>query len=784
MKFVADHEETKTALESWAAGEPLVLASHYFWAIGTDMQKSQRGLLQKILFDVLRKCPQLAWDIFPGRCVQNPKNSSAVSFNLPEGDGWSLKELRTALALLSKSSIVGVKICFFIDGLDEYAKGPDGDHFELCRTLKTVSESKNLKCCVSSRPWNVFKDAFDGGESSPLWMHELTHNDIHAFAHDRLADIAGDTSVDRSSVMDLADIVAERAEGVFLWVFLVVEGLRHDIINSSTIEDLKKVVESLPTELDEYFRHTLKRVPGRHHQYMAKTFMLTLNGRESLRLRVYFYYESSGATPDFALSGPTLDKVFSRIKEAENCKKRINERCAGLLSFDRQNYASFIHRTVHDFLMTGPMQEDLKGKIGAVLLPNVAILESLIFGFRCEVAALIKTSKDLKHNGLPRKVSSAWHRCLDYVREVPEQNREAIFRLLDGVNGIQWIAPSKERADEVRAALDRHFNKNTVYLKTAGTQNLAGSKSVSAAAGDDGNIVKVNLKTTFLGDGFSHYVKIRLALDPDYFSVDGIAALATAVESCYCGNHEVSIALLELGHDPNQLLDSDSQKTPWRLLYDKSVFDWIDMEAILQFLKHGADKTFLLRVVGDGARERPRRFLIKCIKNANQIGADSYDLLRDVFGALLGTTEQRKISILEHMANISTDERWDRVKDTLQTLLKNDGSKVVLEIINLLTIEMVNAKIVKEAFSQWHSTWNDFTKWYSTWNDISLWHLPWNSVPVILSPTSEEKAREYLNLLKRRQPDDDVGFGGNAEFDDHAGSDEPSPKRPRTSAEP
>lgn len=68
MKFVADHDATRRALEEWADGHKLVIAAHYFWtAGGTPMQKSQQGLLRTLLYDIFCSCPEQISDICPDR---------------------------------------------------------------------------------------------------------------------------------------------------------------------------------------------------------------------------------------------------------------------------------------------------------------------------------------------------------------------------------------------------------------------------------------------------------------------------------------------------------------------------------------------------------------------------------------------------------------------------------------------------------------------------------------------------------------------------------------------
>lgn len=53
MKFIYSHPSTQVALRKWAGKSKLVVASFFFWLSGTRMQKSQDGLLQSSLHEIL-----------------------------------------------------------------------------------------------------------------------------------------------------------------------------------------------------------------------------------------------------------------------------------------------------------------------------------------------------------------------------------------------------------------------------------------------------------------------------------------------------------------------------------------------------------------------------------------------------------------------------------------------------------------------------------------------------------------------------------------------------------
>src|ERR1700722_13145867 len=111
------------------------------------MQKSQEGLPQSLLFEILRQYPALIQIVCASRWQE-------INSHIPSPEFWSRSELLNAFRRLIRKTLKGSKFCFSIDGLDEY----DGNHLELIDLLKSIFHSSSIMICVSSRPWNVFQD--------------------------------------------------------------------------------------------------------------------------------------------------------------------------------------------------------------------------------------------------------------------------------------------------------------------------------------------------------------------------------------------------------------------------------------------------------------------------------------------------------------------------------------------------------------------------------------------------------------------------------------------------
>ncbi|KAN0102600.1 hypothetical protein V8E51_010913 [Hyaloscypha variabilis] len=363
MKYLCNQERTKQALTRWAAPAMPLIASFFFWHQGTRMQKSQQGLLQSLLFQILRTDQDLWTKVCPDH------NGT---------ESWTLGELSSAVERLFALNPVNTKIFFFVDGLDEY----EGDEVEVIQVVKNLSKCPNIKLCISSRPWNAFRRAF--GSSCPtIALEEYTMNDIKFYIQEELA---GSESFLQSVKQDsrcheIVEIIATRAQGVWLWVFLVVRSLKRDLQSEESYNHLRRRIDDVPPRLEDYFRRIWIHIDPIYRMETARTLLVMLQAEESnlgnFPLLGQHCLESELEREDYALveeikdsSKPQVlqeyEASFSRAEET--AKTRINDRCKDLVlirkttgSFSANSWGSpdfsiyrhhlsFLHRTVRDFL--------------------------------------------------------------------------------------------------------------------------------------------------------------------------------------------------------------------------------------------------------------------------------------------------------------------------------------------------------------------------------------------------------------------------------------------------
>ncbi|EUC47766.1 hypothetical protein COCMIDRAFT_58713, partial [Bipolaris oryzae ATCC 44560] len=246
MKHICGHRRTRQTLKLWAKGERCITAKYFFWSAGSTMQKSLKGLLQSLLFDIFKQCPEVI-------SVACPENGTSWEAQMKEDESWDFSDLSNMVRRITHCKEMAAKFCFFIDGLDEY----DGRHFDVIKVLDNLAKSPNIKICVSSRPWNIFEDAYGHDVTRKLYLQDLTRQDIKVYVKHRFDEYFAQllpTSQDKR-FKELLEEITNKAQGVFLWVLLVVNSLLEGLTNGDSIALLFSRLRRLPTDLEAFFGH-------------------------------------------------------------------------------------------------------------------------------------------------------------------------------------------------------------------------------------------------------------------------------------------------------------------------------------------------------------------------------------------------------------------------------------------------------------------------------------------------------------------------------------------------
>ncbi|KAI0438116.1 hypothetical protein F4803DRAFT_536193 [Xylaria telfairii] len=378
MKYLSTDQRLRRYLKVWRGSKPVLISCFFFWNSGSALQMSRVGLMRSLLYQTLSNCPEMIPRTFVDRWEYEEL------FGYTDRD-WSWSELSNGLfSIVSDDS----KMFFFlVDGLDEC----DGDSRDLINVLFGVTPNrKNVKLCVSSRPWPVFEDAFRSRPS--LQMQDLTFGDIRQFTSDRLRENAMFLQLQELNEHQagfLIEQVTQKASGLFLWVVLVVKSLLEGLQDGDTIEDLQTRLLQIPEDLGELFEKMLRDLRPSYLEQASRILQIvrasylpwrdlsmdtpslkkpkdyrdysfTKDGASPLRLLTLSLVEDSNGVVIRASGGQMASD--EQNFRAEQTRRRLQSRCKGLLEVPNykkhgsNSRIQFLHRTVKDFLEEGRAQ--------------------------------------------------------------------------------------------------------------------------------------------------------------------------------------------------------------------------------------------------------------------------------------------------------------------------------------------------------------------------------------------------------------------------------------------
>ncbi|RFN54254.1 hypothetical protein FIE12Z_1380 [Fusarium flagelliforme] len=358
MKFIATNPATQEHMAAWRSDVHIL--THYFWKAGNPMERNLKGFLTSLTYQVLLDRTTLAqqlWWTVP-----------AIRHKWSYGD-WDMQELENTLFRVLEA--VEENFLFLIDGLDEseelekYVYMTDRNE----NIFDRLAKLRDVKVCVSSREEYTFSHHFQ--DIGNLRIHELTKYDIRQLTNSRLKKMNFANLSDRKRVLRL---ITDAADGVFLWVILVLQSITRACRIDNTVERVVERIEQMPKDLIDLVRDMWERagedvdVPS-YRASASRYFNLALAGvgdvHNPLPL-VMFVVGSEERSLDDMLD---LDRTWDLVELAKMCsikEKEISLVTSGLLEvFVDSNdimpqpealrlYESmgtrFTHRCVIDFL--------------------------------------------------------------------------------------------------------------------------------------------------------------------------------------------------------------------------------------------------------------------------------------------------------------------------------------------------------------------------------------------------------------------------------------------------
>jgi ankyrin repeat protein len=312
-----------------------VILSFFFHAQGTLLERSVMGMYRSLLHQLL--CSTVPAD------AKNTFLNVAKRLELQDGNPvWAKRDVKNLLSLTIKS-LQQYHILFLIDAVDECDQAEVEDMTTFFQELgkSAVEQKVYLRICLASRHYPHI--TLDKGIELIVEDQQEHEEDLRKYVETKLKG-------GRSSLIQcIRNNIRKRADGVFLWVMLVVRSL-NEAFDRGNIGALQKRLDEIPNGLDNLFTDILTRDQKDIH-VLIFSLQLILFGRRTLR-RDEFYFAAL-----FEKTNVIEAYIDPELHSTTVMDRLLLDVTKGLAETAKQSYRSkppevrFIHESVRDFLL-------------------------------------------------------------------------------------------------------------------------------------------------------------------------------------------------------------------------------------------------------------------------------------------------------------------------------------------------------------------------------------------------------------------------------------------------
>lgn len=360
MKYIIENPTLQTHLQDYAGDLPCLQASFFFWNPGSEMATSREGLLRTLLHQCLEERPELIPAVAPRRWAL---------YSLLGGEAlpprWAWKELQESFDILCSLHGQDFRLALFIDGLDEF-KESDKSPDLLIRWIHHTATHYGIKICISSRPWNVFADAF--GREPSLTMQNLSKRDIGHFVRaefDKSIAFQELKEVFQDGAASIIKKIIEKAQGVFLWVNLVVHNLLSNLVDNPSLAALELTLAEIPGDMAGLYNAIWRSIPNQRKCRSSKILQICIEPWTPCKAEIMWLATEDNPNQQ-AITNPGIHNVMRRVLDGHT--RGICELVGG--------HVQFLHRSAADWIKEDPTRAEIWSKTPPDFDPNLDLLEA------------------------------------------------------------------------------------------------------------------------------------------------------------------------------------------------------------------------------------------------------------------------------------------------------------------------------------------------------------------------------------------------------------------------
>ena len=376
---------------------PVITVSYFFYELGQPQEKLFGSLLHAIICALLHSFHRRDHSAL-SNIMRTLKPRSGIYLGdqkrLDRKDDKLKDALRQVLAACQSTA----QLFLFIDGMDE-CEGNRGEQLDfLIAWIESSTKSKlSVRACIASRDELHIRLRLSTYPS--LAIHQFTRVSISAYVTRRLRDTWELMSAQPGCTtarfdQDLIDLIVQKAEGVFLWVNLVVTQLSASIEEEAEAKELRRQLRDLPKDLGDLYARIIAKIPD-NDVHDAINFLglydhnIDLERLSAIPLHVRTLWEFCVADQDSSTAvscKANFEEVLhqdiqSRRDQCLRMKRRIQRCCKSLIHVEDSDdihkaKVGLLHRTVMEFIIKDNRFDDLVARADQQLVrdPNISLM--------------------------------------------------------------------------------------------------------------------------------------------------------------------------------------------------------------------------------------------------------------------------------------------------------------------------------------------------------------------------------------------------------------------------
>ena len=348
-------EDAKASQQATLLSSTTMIASFFFYAQGTELQKSPLGFFRTVLYQLLSQRPSAF-----SRLVSAYKDKCKKFGSYGQPWSWTKDDLKEALMVALRKIGQSRPVKIFVDALDEAC---DGTAVGLVQDLKEIAKKvpgRRFKILFTCRNYPVIS------LNEPLVIQADEHNekDIATYVDTQLQRLSDETGTNMEA---LRPCLVKPGSSLFVWVALAVKRVEELCLEGHSLEKIVSQLEKYPANLDQLYEQAFENM--RDDKEYART---------SLKLMQWMRFAKDPLKLDHIRVALVIDGS-SRLENAEEVQKsdeyidntraleiRIRHLSKGLIEVKAESdpqsspedcdglpnrTLAFIHQTVLDFVV-------------------------------------------------------------------------------------------------------------------------------------------------------------------------------------------------------------------------------------------------------------------------------------------------------------------------------------------------------------------------------------------------------------------------------------------------